>query len=354
MSTITRKMAQIVKIDDVVPHHNADALEICKIRGWNVVSKIGDFAKGQHAVYFEIDSWIPDNIAPFLSKGKEPREYNGVKGEKLRTVRLRGVVSQGLLLPIDILTNMVEKYLDGGYVRIGDHEIRLFEDGTDVTEILGIQKYEAPIPACLSGEVRGSYPTVYSPKSDQERIQNIVHELDEHMDEVFEVTEKLDGSSGSFIFADDDFHVCSRNLSLKESEGNSFWRIEKMYNIKESVEQLGRNLSIQGEVIGHGIQGNSYKVPLEFHVYNIYDVDEKRFLLPSERQYLTEQLGLKHVPIVGFMKLSEIGNVGDILAFADGRSNLHNTAREGLVFKSVDSEYQFKAISNKWLIKSGE
>ncbi len=152
-----RKMATIRKIDEIRPIEGADAIEAAVVGGWVVVIKKGEFKAGDLAVYLEIDSWVPHVVAPFLSKGQEPREYNGVKGERLRTVKLRGQVSQGLLLPLSILPRSL------GFEFATDKTV-----GEDVSLWLGIQKWEAPIPASLSGDVEGVFPTVV-PKTDQER-----------------------------------------------------------------------------------------------------------------------------------------------------------------------------------------
>lgn len=103
-----RKLATIETISEVLPHNNADLLELVKVRGWQVVIRKGEFKQGDLVVFCEIDSWIPNELAPFLSKGNEPREYEGVKGERLRTVRLRGEISSGLILKITDLWEIVE------------------------------------------------------------------------------------------------------------------------------------------------------------------------------------------------------------------------------------------------------
>lgn len=156
------RMAWIVNIDNVEKHPNADALDICTVGGWKCVTKLGDFKKDDLAVYLRIDSWCPTTLAPFLSKGKEPREFNGVKGERLRTVKLRGELSQGLLLPVTIGI--------GGFpfIKSVSGEIVVVNEGDDVTEALGIQKWERPIPACLAGMVKGNWPSVVQ-KTDEER-----------------------------------------------------------------------------------------------------------------------------------------------------------------------------------------
>ena len=95
-----RKLATIRRIDALTPIDGADAIECATVGGWKVVVKKGEYTVGDLAVYCEIDSWIPTELAAFLSKGKEPREFEGIKGERLRTVKLRGQLSQGLLLPL--------------------------------------------------------------------------------------------------------------------------------------------------------------------------------------------------------------------------------------------------------------
>jgi hypothetical protein len=163
-----RKLASIRKINLVEPIEGADAIEVATVDGWKVVVKKNEFKVGDLVVYFEIDSWVPTGLAPFLSKGKEPREYNGIKGERLRTIKLRGQISQGLILP---------------YAICG----KICEEGEDVSELLYIQKYEAPIPAQLAGQVKSTFPS-FIPKTDQERVQNIPDLLSgRYADEEFEV-----------------------------------------------------------------------------------------------------------------------------------------------------------------------
>jgi len=149
-----RKMATIRKIDALRPIEGADAIETAIVGGWTCVVKKGEYTAGDLAVYCEIDSFIPTTIAPFLTKpGQYAKTFEGVEGERLRTVKLRGQLSQGLLLP---------------YAICG----KICTEGEDVSELLGITKYEAPIPAELAGEVKGMCTSVIL-KTDQERIQNL-------------------------------------------------------------------------------------------------------------------------------------------------------------------------------------
>lgn len=340
-----RKLATIRRIDEINPIPNADAIEVATVGGWRVVIKKGEFAVGDLAVYCEIDSWIPHDLAPFLSKG-EPKEYNGVKGERLRTIRLRGQLSQGLLLPRHVALD-----------KIGE-----IHEGMDVTDLLGIQKFEPPIPAQLAGEVLGMFPSAV-PKTDQERIQNLSAELATWQGMEFEVTEKLDGTSCTFYLdADGELHVCSRNLDLKRNPDNTLWRIADKNNVAEKMLAEGlTNYAIQGEVIGEGIQGNKYNLKgQEFFVFDIYDVATGRYLSSAERIRVSYSLGLCHAPygrpFGQFFQVMKDTTVQELLSMAEDKSALNRTTeREGLVFKCTsDTSIHFKAISNKFLLKSGE
>jgi RNA ligase (TIGR02306 family) len=333
-----RKMASIRKIDNIVPIAGADAIECAVIGGWSVVVKKDEFKIGDLAVYCEIDSWIPTELAPFLSKGKEPRVYNGVSGERLKTVRLRGQISQGLLLSRFVVLD-----------KIGE----IFE-GQDVSEILGIQKWEAEIPAQLAGVTKGLFPS-FIQKTDQERVQNLVEVIAEtaRTHHRFEVTEKLEGSSMTVFMRDGEFGVCSRNLELKFSESNAFWAAAIKYDIENKMRLIGLNdIAIQGELIGPGIQGNIYNLTTpEFHVFDVYNIREGEYLTPQLRRDIVAMLQLKHVPVIMSDVMLPSGNVQDILAMAEGKSMLNDKQeREGIVFKSVIGGITFKAISNRYLI----
>jgi len=334
-----RAMAWIAKIDEVKPIENADQIDMYRIGGWWVVDKKGAYNVGDLVVYISIDSWIPHELAPFLSKGSEPREYNGVRGERLRTVRLRGQVSQGLLLPITVMNPRMAE--------MGEHLDNA--EGFDCSEWLNIQKWEAPVPAQLAGDVEGTFPS-FVPKTDQERIQNLSRELGTWGDRTWEVTEKLDGSSMTVYHKDGKFGVCSRNWALKETEGNSLWAQARRYDLEAVLNREG-NYAVQGELIGEGIQGNPYRIRgQDFYVYDVYDINEQRYLSPVERLAFVERNGLKSVPVIEQNRATP-ASIQDILQDAEGRSVLNAEAeREGLVYKS-DGVVSFKAVSNKFLIK---
>lgn len=343
---MSRKLASIRKIDRIDSIPGADQIEVATIGGWKVVVKRDEFQPNDLAVYCEVDSWIPHELAPFLSKDKEPREYNGVKGERLRTIKLRGQTSQGLLLPLNELLKM--KY-DGDSV-VGE--------GDDVTEMLGIQKWEAPVPANLVGMAKGLFPT-FIKKTDQERVQNLTSEIAEwhKVGYLFEVSEKLDGSSMTIFFKDDEVGVCSRNLELKEDDSNTFWRVAKAESLIDKLKNLGRNIAIQGELIGEGIQGNKYGIKgQKFYLFDIFDIDSYSYVSPEKRRTLAKMLDINHVPVISGDKDLGTGTVEEILQWAEDKSRLNDRVeREGLVFKLCgDGNISFKSISNKFLLKNGD
>ena len=326
-------MATVRVIDSILPIPDADSIECAVIGGWKVVTKKGEYQPGDLAIYCEIDSWIPHELAPFLSKG-EPKEYNGIKGERLRTVRLRKQLSQGLLLPYSILG------------KIGS-------EGDDVSELLSIQKWEAPVNPQLAGQVKGNFPSQI-PKTDQERVQNLKRELESYDSVLFEVTEKMEGSSMTCYLIDGEFGVCSRNMDLKRDENNTFWKVAIEEDIEQKLRAYGAdNFAIQGELIGPGIQGNIYKlISHHFKVFDVYDIQEGYYLLPEDRKTFVDAIGLKHVPVLGTHLLVN-PDIDSILLSAEGASALNlKQEREGVVYKSMNSQFSFKAISNKYLLKN--
>ena len=172
---------------------------------------------------------------------------------------------------------------------------------------------------------------------------------------LWEVTEKLDGSSMTVYVFDEDEGVCSRNLNLKETDTNSLWKLARKYDMIGKIRATGRNLALQGEIIGEGIQGNPYKLKgQDFYLFDIYDIDQGKYLTPHERHDLVETMGIKHVPWISFTRAMLDDTVETLLHEAEGKSQLcATTEREGLVFKSHDAKHSFKAISNKFLLKSG-
>jgi RNA ligase (TIGR02306 family) len=222
--------------------------------------------------------------------------------------------------------------------------------GNDLTEVLGIVKYEPPIPAELSGKVKGLFPS-FIRKTDEERIQNLADEYDEMKKHSYYVTEKLDGSSATFYFKNGEFGVCSRNLELLETEGNTFWKVARELDLENKLREYGINLSVQGELIGEGIQGNPYKIKGQtVRFFNLFDIDLQVYhSLPVFKETM-KVLGLETVPVLEtHFHLPE--TIDELLKMADSKSVLNsNFDREGVVIRSLDRKISFKVISNKFLL----
>lgn len=355
---MTRKLATIRKIEEIKPIEGADAIEAARVDGWWVVIKKGEYEVGDTVIYLEIDSWVPQELAPFLVKGAIPREYNGVKGERLRTVKLRGQISQGLILPL-------YNYEPTAAAMQASHSTRPYDpDEThfDVTEVLGIQKWEPEVAASMRGTIRGNFPS-WLRKTDQERIQNCYKEVSKKFDSIWIAEEKLDGSSMTVGVLNEDVHVCSRNLSIKLDDiENTFVKTALSTNAISALLSYGKNIALSGELIGPGIQGNKYALTNhQWHIFDIYDVDAARYMTPFERADVLAELMMMHglevraVPYVAGCSLKGM-TVDDLLNHAEGESALNpKTQREGIVWKCLDDgDLSFKAISNAWLIKNKE
>jgi RNA ligase (TIGR02306 family) len=328
-----RKLATIRKISQILPIDGADVIELAIVDGWKVVvAKEVGHQPGDMVVYCEVDSFLP--IKPqyeFLRKSSY-KKMGDVEGFRLKTIKLRNQISQGLVLPLKdtLLSNVTE--------------------GMDVTKDLGIVKYEPPIPANLAGKIKGLFPS-FIPKTNEERIQNLTNEFDSWKNSVFYVTEKLDGSSATFYIKDGVFGVCSRNLELLESDDNTFWKVAKYLNLEENMKKIGINFSIQGELIGEGIQGNPYKIKGQtVKIFNGFDIDKYEYMTLPTLMYLTEKLNLQMVPVLSDdFKL--LNTIDEMIKFADGKSVLNSVFdREGIVVRSFDKSISFKVISNKFLL----
>lgn len=352
MSDERRKLASVQRIAEIKSIPEADKICAYRINGWWVVDQVDKYRVGDLVVYCEVDSWIPHNMAPFLSKGKEPRVFDGVVGERLRTIKLRGQVSQGLILPLNVL----DEWDSAEHIVVSAEHSYVTED-EDVTDVLGIIKWDAPIPAQLQGQIRGSFPS-FIPKTDAERIQNLKwDEIQRATNDEWFVTEKLDGTSCTIYLAGDgDFGVCSRNLNLKETEGNTYWSVARNKDIEQRMRDADLfGYAIQGEIVGPGIQGNKYNLnEYDIYVFNVFDIEKQTYVVNSID--VANQVGLKHVPLFddSFAMSHADAFKETLLEMAEGKSVVNpKQEREGLVFRSNGNpNVLFKAISNRFLLKS--
>jgi len=333
--TNMRKLVTVEKIQEKKPIEGADRIEAVRVRDWWVVSKKDEFNVGDQCMYFEIDSFLP--VKPeydFLLKGSHPKKMlvdgKEIEGIRLKTIKLRGQISQGLVLP-----------LPQEHIGLGD--------GFDLTENLGVIKYETPMPAELSGKAKGHLPA-FIPKTDEERIQNMSDVLSNYY-----VTEKLDGTSTTFYKKDGVFGVCSRNFDLIEGDTTQ-WKLAKKYQL---AEKLPDNFTIQCELIGEGIQKNPLKrTGQDVYCFNVYNIQSGIFLNFVDFIGFCDSLGIKTVPLITDNYALPL-TVSEILKYAEGKSLLNpKCEREGIVVRpKVEMKYKgqrlsFKVISNSYLLKN--
>lgn len=355
-----RKLATVRVINNIQPIEGADMIELAIVDGWKVVvAKNVGHKVGDMVVYCEIDSFLPIREEFEFLRKTSYKKMGDKEGFRLKTIKLRGQVSQGLILPLSVLKNTeivqtkVTKQVWGNQIELfAEDGIPMVNLGDDVTEVLDIVKYEPPIPAELSGKVKGLFPS-FLRKTDEERVQNLAGEYDSYKNSnhKFYVTEKLDGSSATFYFKDDVFGVCSRNLELLETEGNTFWKVARELELEDKMKSLGYNICLQGELIGEGIQGNPYKIKGQtVKFFNGFNVDTQENIPFLEYVELIQKLNLKTVPILNF-DFSLPKTIELMLDYADAKSELNsNFDREGVVIRSYDRTISFKSISNKFLL----
>ncbi len=337
-----RKLASIQKIIALKPIIGADAIEKATVLGWQLVVKKGEFNINDLAVYCEIDSLFPN---------KPEFEFLKPRGMRIKTIRLRGEISQGICFPLSILPTGFD-----------------IKEDTDCTEILNITKYEPIIPACLSGIAKGRFPS-FIPKTDETRVQVLQKILDKYNGEKCYITEKLDGSSATYFIKDGEFGVCSRNLELIEDNANSFWKVARQLDIENKIRSIGKNFSLQGELIGEGIQNNKLKIKGQtVKFFTAFDIDKFQYLEFLDLTKLLNQLDLPMVPIVA-LDYELINNIDAIIKMATIKSSICDDVwAEGIVIRpytekidlllSIDNfnngRVSFKAINPEFLLKYGE
>lgn len=335
----TRKLATIEEIIDIQPIEGADAIEVATVKGWKVVvAKKDSFKIGDPCIYIEIDSILDPENPDFT--------FMQLRHFRVKTIKLRGQISQGLVFPVTILPVNIEKEFHNPYKK-----------GDDVTEVLKITKYEPNIPANLAGLMKGNFP-IFLRKTDEERIQNLSSMYDVLKKHTYWETEKLDGSSFTCYLKDGEFGVCSRNIDLIETPDNSFWKAARALEIEEKmIKKWGKgNYCLQGELIGNGVQGNKYSFAAHtIRFYNIFDIDNQVYFDMQDFIENIREMGLNTVPILNEGEMTLPSSIEELVVHADGKSVLNvNAWREGLVLRNNDRTISFKIISNKFLLKNEE
>lgn len=398
-----RKLASIQRITGLRPIPGADLIEVADVLGWSVVVKKGDFAVGDLVVYFEVDSWLDASNPVYASFEERFTNWGTKRGMRLKTIKLRKQLSQGLILSIGDFADLSPS-VRGTAV----------EEGDDVTDILKVEKWE-PLEAQQSekgGPSQASKTRAFPwflRKTDQERVQNYIHLIPAVDDEeTFEATIKLDGSSMTVyvigkenpLYAEllkereakrtaklglfarlADFvkrkvrpvagpeylsGVCSRNIELDIDGDNHFSQYVRDHGVIEKIAlgaQPDEAVAFQGELIAPAIQENHEQVKgFEWHVFDVYNITEGTYLRPVAARLATEFAGLSYVPVLERrLSLKEFKTsendpramVENILTYAEGPGMNKGVKREGVVFKSNKRDFSFKAISNSYLLKKG-
>ena len=339
-----RKLASIQKIKDIQPIPDADNIEVATVLGWRCVIKKGEFEVGDLCVYFEIDSLIPiTSWSIFLEDKNKPGQP-----VRLRTRKLRKQISQGLVAHINILGDCVTD----------ENKV----EGFDVTELLGVEKYEAPIPASLSGRIRGAFPALVY-KTDEIRLQSEPELIQEFQGKQVYWSVKMDGTSGTFahIMNDLPVHVCSRNFSLLMEEGNTYWKMYDQYKMNDVFRDAGE-IAIQGEICGEGIQKNRMGIKgQQLFIFNIFDIRAHHYFGLSEMQDFCSTYKLQMVPVEK-VEVFNYQTVDELVELATQCKYPNGALGEGYVIRPVINEYSpvlnsmasFKVINNKYLAKHEE
>ena len=352
---ITRKLASVRRILDIKPIKDADRIVCATVDGWELVTqKDNNFQIGDLVLYFEIDSFLP--VIPqfeFLRKSSFKSTKNLGDGFRIKTIKLKGQVSQGLILPLKDAISIASENPEFGDVL----DWTTLNEGDDLTDILMIQKYEKPIPSNLAGKMRGNFPS-FIPKTDQERVQNIFNKFKNKYEDVwYDISMKLDGSSMTVYSNEGLVSVCSRNIDLIETEDNLFWKVANSTGLVTFLRNNPQyNIAIQGELMGPGVQGNregfsDYKL----FVFDIWDIKNQCYFgFYDKKAILTiiRDAGviIDEVPSINCLPVFKLFNaVNDILNSANIPSINHEYA-EGIVFKALDGSHSFKAISNRFLL----
>ena len=370
-----RKLAHIEKITGFSPIVGADKIEVAHVLGWECVVKKGEFKQDELIIYVEVDSVMP-----------EKQEFDFLKNRKyrVRTIKLKGQVSQGLVLPLDIITRN-----NGVLARYAYSEV-----GKDVTDLLGVTKYLSPSEReeikkvevdqnkltnfmkryswyrrlFLSRKQKEGFPYWVS-KTDEERIQNIPHVLEQFKDKEVYVTEKIDYQSvtftgkmvanttpiiGKLLPKKYQFVVCSRNLTTND-RNSLYWKIAKKYNIEQILKE-NPTLTIQGEQGDTKVQGNKYGIiEPTMWIFNIIDHEKNYHYTYSQIVIFCRKYGLNYVPLVKTGKLSELGStVHELVELSKGKSVLADIPREGIVVRCIEDGKKllsFKVINPDFLLK---
>jgi RNA ligase (TIGR02306 family) len=331
-----RKLASFQRITAIEPIINADSIVVCSVLGWKVVARKDEFKVGDMAIFFEVDSILPplEEFA-FLAK----HSY------RLKSARMRGQLSQGLLWDISLLDKF-EAF--NGLADVDNLE------GLDITELLGVTKYEEPFPTEMLGKSKGFHPKTVR-KTGEVRVQSSPDLLQEFQGIPVVITTKIEGVSSSYIIHNGEIDVCSHTHSLLPDENIVQWQMAKKYDIL-FVLKSNHNIAIQGEIAGPGILGNPMGLSeKQFFVFRMFDTETNRRWSPQETLDFCNENDLQFVPftVISNFRL----NLEQVIELAKGDYYPSGTPREGIVITPANPTYSeilcdwlsMKIINNDYL-----
>jgi len=283
------KLASIEKIHTVVKHPNADALDIVGVLGYKAIVKRDQYKVSDLIVFIQPDTVLPDDTvwAAFYK----------AKSSRVKAVKLRGEWSMGIVESIENVFNIASK------------DIPDFKEGMEISQTIGVTKYEPPVPADLSA--KGLLPFGI-PKTDEERYQNLGNDIP--YGATVDVTLKIDGQSWTaYAKRKEDgliaTGICGRTLEFKDDVTNNYTLLDKKYGIIEKITTYARkhniSVAIRGESYGQGIQAFSLNphssMKKDLAIFSVYLIDEHRHTSKGEQFYfrnVAEDLNLPTVPIL--------------------------------------------------------
>ena len=344
-----RKLASVQRVYSIEPIEGADKIELAHVLGWQCVVNKGSFKPMDLGVYFEIDSFLP--VRPefeFLRASSYKKTDIMGEGFRLRTMRFRGQISQGLLLPLSQFPQ----------IPVG------VDVGTDVTELLGVRKWEIEERATTGGNVVGTLPYDV-PHTDETRVQAMPELIQAFAGLEYYISTKMDGSSHSISVDEDGFHVTGHNFEYKNDGSSDFYNLVNERGYREKIEAFSkenslRTLTIQGEFCAPGIQKNRLRLTKpEWYVFTVRE-DGKRVGLKRMTE-VCKAIGLDMVPIeeIETDLPSKYPTVEALLERADG-DYPRGGKKEGIVIRPTEPVYNktiggalsMKVVSNKYLLKN--
>jgi hypothetical protein len=370
-----RNLASIQKISELSPISGADSIDVATVLGWQLVVKKNEFKVGELCVYCEIDSLLPE---------KPEFEFLRERKFRIKTIKLRGQISQGICFPLSILPSNTK-----------------IVEGIDVTNILGIKQWEPYqdeqkcqkqtgkimypkwMPNWMQRIVhrikplkeyyrqnsgQKSFPSLI-PKTDETRVQVLQPLLDKYAGTKCYITEKLDGSSLTIYQINGKFGVCSRKIDLKRDLTDKYWKTVLEHDLENKFKKFfgDDNIAMQGELIGTGIQGNKYKLnKLDIYFFNVFYIKKYAYGSYQDLVDVCDLLNEKMVPVLDIgVELS--GSIPELVKISNGKSKLYDTLREGIVIRPLEeiedntlhcqlvkNRISFKVVNPEFLLKYGE